>query len=45
MKILKSYLKNRVWGEENGPFWENDMQHIDQHEKADQKSSETLEKV
>ena len=45
MKILKCGLKNRVWGDENGLFWENETHHVDQHEKTHQKSPGKLEKV
>ena len=45
MTILKSCLKNRVCGDENGLFWENEMHHVDQHEKTHKKSPGNLEKV
>ena len=45
MKILKSGFKNRVGGDENGLFWENETHHVDQHEKTHQKSPGKLEKL
>ena len=43
MKILK-LLKKRDWGDRNCPFKENDLHHVDQREKTNQKSLKNLEK-
>ena len=32
-------------GDENRPFWENDLHHVDQYQRTNQKSLENLEKV
>ena len=45
MEIIKSGHKKRVWGDEIGLFWENNLHHVNQHEKTHQKSPENLGKV
>ena len=42
--LILKLLKKRDWRDENRPFWENDLHHVDQYEKTNQKSLEQLEK-